>query len=77
MTAYLEVILSRRWSFCPRRERYAFGFTRFLRIEPPHLHAMGVVHEPVEDVIGQRRIAACSCQRETCSCEAGSLERTW
>jgi hypothetical protein len=35
MTAYLEVILSRRWSFCPRRERYAFGFTRFLRIESP------------------------------------------
>jgi hypothetical protein len=30
---------------------------------------MGVVHEPVEDVIGQRRIAACSCQGETCSCE--------
>jgi hypothetical protein len=24
---------------------------------PPHLDAMGVVHEPVEDAIGQRGIA--------------------
>jgi hypothetical protein len=33
---------------------FAFGFPRFLRMEsPPHLNAMGVVHEPVEDAVGQ------------------------
>ena len=38
-------------------DHFAFGLPRFLRIAPPHLDAMGVVHDPVEGAIGQRGIA--------------------
>src|SRR4051812_19887161 len=41
---------------------------------PPHLNAMGVVHEPVEDAIGQRGISYLFCQRETGSCEVRIVE---
>jgi hypothetical protein len=46
--------------FPPARkaDHFAFDLPGFLRIEsPPHLDAMGVVHEPVEDTVGQGGIA--------------------
>src|SRR5205823_2349001 len=42
-----------------------------------HLDTMGVVHEPIENAVGQRGIADRSCQRETSSCDVRIVEPTW
>jgi len=42
-----------------------------------HLDAMGVVHEPVEDAVGQRGIAYLFAPARRDSCEVRIVERTW
>ena len=58
MTTYPEVILPRGDSPLPAKEiTLRSASLDSYASNPPHLNAMGVVHEPVEDAISQRGIS--------------------
>ena len=57
--------LTKGVSRCPmERDHIAVGLPRFLRIDSPsHLDAVALVHEPVEDAVGQRHLSVRACVR--------------
>jgi len=63
-------LLARRAVFIFRLSRPLFAH-RFAA----HLDAVRVVHQAVEDAVGQRGSPICSCQRDTGSCEVRIIER--
>jgi hypothetical protein len=92
MTAYLEVILSRRWSFCPRRERYAFGFTLLLsapralcvRLHPILTNRIPRISMQWALCTNRSRMSSASvgsllvrARARLAVAKSGSLERTW